>query len=122
MVVGQINIKRIAVFKPEDDAPVAGDRNAPQPLQIAFERMQPVARQIEIRRAAGLIQVSQDIRDPARLIGANFAGIPVLKQAPQSTMAERLDQPEECTLYRYRCQRRKSIASTYYPLALVCLI
>jgi hypothetical protein len=43
MVVEQIDIERIAILEPEDNAPVGGNVNRPKALQLALERVEPEA-------------------------------------------------------------------------------
>ena len=47
MVVGQLNVKRILSFKTENDAPIGPHSHGPESLQVAFQRVQAIARQIE---------------------------------------------------------------------------
>jgi hypothetical protein len=46
MIVDQFNVNRIGAFKAEYDSPICSDGNRPKPFKVAFERMQPVAREI----------------------------------------------------------------------------
>jgi hypothetical protein len=56
MVVDQFNIKGIIHFKTENDAPIGPHRHGPQALQIAFERMQAIAGEIQSLRCRGRIE------------------------------------------------------------------
>jgi len=46
------------------------------PLKIALESMKTIAGQIKIRRSLRPIQVTQNVRDPAHLIGTDLARVP----------------------------------------------
>lgn len=76
VVVHQINIERVAVDKAEHNPPVAGYRSAPRALQVALESVETIARQVEVGRALRSIQVTQNVGDPARLIGAKWDWTP----------------------------------------------
>jgi hypothetical protein len=84
VVVHQINVERITVNQAENNPPVAGYRNAPHALKIALESMKTVAGQIKIRRPLPPIQVTQNVRNPAHLIGTDLARVPLVEvfQAP----------------------------------------
>src|SRR5512136_510652 len=43
VVVYQFNVKDVVSFKSENDAPIGPHRDRPQSLQVAFERVQPIA-------------------------------------------------------------------------------
>ena len=73
MVVGQIDLVCIAVLKAKDDAPIAGDHHAPVALQVALERMETIARQIEITGGLSLVQMEQHIVDAVELVAANLS-------------------------------------------------
>jgi len=66
------NIERVTVLKAENDAPV-GYCHAPHALEVALERVEAIARQIEIGRLLCLVQVSQHVRNPPLLVGADLA-------------------------------------------------
>ena len=48
MIVEQIDIERIAVFEAEDDAPVTGDIDSPESLQLALKRMELEAGGVDV--------------------------------------------------------------------------
>jgi hypothetical protein len=45
VIVDQVEIERVAVLEPDDQPPVAGDREAPVPRQIALQDVDAPARQ-----------------------------------------------------------------------------
>lgn len=63
MVVGKFNVKGIILFKTENDAPIGPHRYRPQALQIAFERMQAIAGEIESLRCRGRIENRENSLD-----------------------------------------------------------
>ena len=103
MIIGQIDIERIAIGKTENDPPIARYRNAPHALEIAFQRVKTIARQIEVRGVLGPVQVAKNVRDPARPIGTDFARL-ALVEAFQTPVAERPYHRQVCTVYRHRHQ------------------
>ena len=56
MVVERLNVKGIILFKPKNDAPIGPYRYGPQALQIASERMQAIAGEIQSLRCRGRIE------------------------------------------------------------------
>jgi hypothetical protein len=62
MVVSQINIRRVAFLKTKNDAQVGRDRNAPETLQVALERVQPPpGKQSDLLRLGGFVNRQQDV-------------------------------------------------------------
>ena len=56
--------------------------------------MQSVARQIEVVRPAGCIQVCQSEGNSVQLVGGYPAGVASLIESPQSSMSNRSDSDE----------------------------
>ena len=50
VIVDQIDVMHVTIFKSEGDSPVARNRNAPQSFPVTPERMQSVPRQIKVAR------------------------------------------------------------------------
>ncbi len=73
MVVDQVDVVGIAIFEAEDHPPVSGNRYAPVPLQVALQRVKPVAGQVEVRGLAGIVKVRQGERDAARQVRTHSA-------------------------------------------------
>ena len=88
VIVDQINVVRIAIFKSEYESPITGNRNAPYSFQIALERMQSVSWQIYVPRLAGSIEVCKSESDPIQQISAYPAGVVPLMEALKSPMAK----------------------------------
>src|ERR1022692_1663563 len=81
VVVHQIDIYHITVFEAENDTPVTADGDAPVPFQIAFQRVQAISGESNVRRAYRRIEVGQYISNACELIRPNLAGVTVLKRA-----------------------------------------
>ena len=55
MIVDQVHIYRLTFHETEDDAPVAGHTNTPLPSPITLQRMQAVARPVQILWHNGMV-------------------------------------------------------------------
>src|ERR1022692_3585651 len=77
VVVHQIDIYHITVFEAENDTPVTADGDAPVPFQIAFQRVQAISGESNVRRAYRRIEVGQHISNACELIRPNLAGVTV---------------------------------------------
>jgi hypothetical protein len=88
MVVGQLNVKRILPLKPEHDAPIRSNRNRPEPLQVAFQRMQPIARQIERLRCCSRIENRKNSLYRIQQVRAYPASIAAFIKALESSVLE----------------------------------
>ena len=91
MIVHHINVKCIALFKPENDAPIAGNRHAPKALHVAAKGMKTISRQIKVRWPQRPVEMRQDVRYAANVICPNSAFVAILVQALQSSMPEAPD-------------------------------
>ena len=91
MVVDQVDVVGIAIFEAEDHPPVAGNRDAPVPLQSALQRVKPVAGQVEVRGLAGIVKVRQGERDAVRQVRIHSARIAALVHALQAAMTKPSD-------------------------------
>jgi hypothetical protein len=94
VVIHQINVESVPILVTKDDPPVTGYRHTPLAPLVASKRVEAIARQIEIGRVKRHVQVSQYVGNPADLIGADPTRIPLLKQAPQAAVPERLYHPK----------------------------
>jgi hypothetical protein len=62
MVINQINVERVTLFKAKDNAPVAADTDAPKPFQVAFQRMKtPAGKQSYIPGASGFVDRQENV-------------------------------------------------------------
>ena len=130
VVVNQFNVKSIFLVKTENDAPVGPHRHGPEAPQIAFERMQPVAGEIERLRGGGSIETAKNVLHGFQQIGAYSAAIaPFVKpfqaamlKAPnhQGTVKQRLPFVKCCFTARRepirgrRAQRRMVLQASLY--------
>ena len=64
VVINEIDIDRLAIAEPENDAQVAADAYAPVVGKGALKRVHAVARNVEIARAYRGVEVGQDAADP----------------------------------------------------------
>jgi len=88
VVVDQVDIVYIAFVEAEDDPPVAGNRNAPEWLQITLQGMKPVSGQVEVRWSTGVVEVRESNRETVGLIGADSATVISLVQALEAPVTE----------------------------------
>ena len=63
MIIRQINVESICLFKSEDHAPVRTNSHRPEAFQLAFEGMQSKARQVHIRHCACRIKPREDVAE-----------------------------------------------------------
>ena len=91
VVVGQADLIGITILKAESDAPIAGDRHAPVALQAALERVETIARQIEISRFLCFVQMQQHVTDAGELVGADLAAVALLIKLLQTPVSKTLN-------------------------------
>lgn len=62
MIINQIYVERVTLFKAKYNAPVAANTDAPKPFQVAFQRMKtPAGKQSYIPRAGGFIDRQENV-------------------------------------------------------------
>ena len=88
MVVSQFNIKSVGSCKTKNDAPVGPHRHGPQTLQVAFERMQAIAREIQSLRRDGGIENRENSFNRIQQVGANPASVTAFVEALEAAMLE----------------------------------
>ena len=88
MIVNQIDIEHIAIREAEDNPPISGNADAPEPFQITFEHVQPVSGQIKRSNGLGGVQTAKNILDPPRLIRVDTAAITAVIKQFQTAMFE----------------------------------
>jgi len=91
MIVGQFNVKDILSFKTENDAPIGPDGHRPESLQIAFQRVQAIARQIESLRRRGGIENREDSFHRVQQVRTYPAAVAAFIEALQPAMLEAPD-------------------------------
>ena len=81
MVIEQINIGDVALVEAKNDPPVAANGNAPIAHEIASQRVQPPARQIEVVRLRCLVETRQHARDLVGALRVYLAAIVIFIEA-----------------------------------------
>ena len=61
MVIDIINIQPIITHKSKNHPPVGTDSNRPEAPQFTFERVEPEARQVHIRRSNGRVKTRENV-------------------------------------------------------------
>lgn len=88
MVIDQFNVKSVRAFKTKDNTPIGAHRDRPKALQVASERVQPVAGQIHCLRGLGRIKAGQNILNPVQQIRPYLARVAAFIQAFQPSVFE----------------------------------
>jgi hypothetical protein len=88
MVVEQIEIEGIASLAAQDDAPVTGDLDGPEAVQLALERVEPEAGGIDIGHGRRSIQTAQDTPNLGHLVRPDAAAVALLEETLQRAMPE----------------------------------
>src|SRR5579859_1672106 len=88
MVVGQFNVKGILALKAEHDAPVGPHGHRPESFQVAFQRVQAIAGQVESLRRGSRIENRKDSFHRVQQVGAYPASVAPFIEAFQSSMLE----------------------------------
>ncbi len=96
VVIGQINVPGVSLFDAKGYAPIRGYSYAPETFSVAFERMQPKPREVQIARHPGPVQHGQDIPQFLELILPNSFLVVPLEKPLQALVPETLD--HECRL------------------------
>jgi hypothetical protein len=91
MIVNQIDVMDVSVREPKNNTPIAGDRNAPLTLPVAFQWVEPQARKVHISRVGSDVQERKDILQTVSKGCMDFTPIAAVVQAPQSAMSEARD-------------------------------
>jgi hypothetical protein len=91
MVVHKIDVQGLAVIEADNNSPIRAHGQGPKSCEIAFQRMQPEGRIIEIGHFFGSVQQRQDLFDSAHMFGIHASGIVVLEKLLQSLVAKILD-------------------------------
>src|ERR1022692_1797416 len=104
VVVHQIDIYHITVFEAENDTPVTADGDAPVTFQIAFQRVQAISGESNVRRAYRRIEVGQHISNACELIRPE----PCWRHRPERAFLTPGGgtslSPAYRTVYRHKCQ------------------
>ena len=96
MIVDQIDVERIP-FKAENDPPIGLHPHRPVALQVAFQGMEPVARDAHVFNLLCRIQTAEDRADAVQQIGANPADVATFVE-PFQSLCRRLSIMLNCNL------------------------
>jgi len=91
MVIDQIDIPNMSIVKPKYDAPVRANRDAPETLEPAFERVEPEAGKIHIRWSPGAVKNGEDVLNLLDHVGLEPSPVAVDKKSLESLVSETLD-------------------------------
>ena len=80
VIIDQLDIVDIPVFKAEDDTPIAFDRHRPIALKFAFERVQPVVRNTHGVNRHRHIELGEHHFNPIHQIGPDKAVVAAFEE------------------------------------------
>jgi len=88
VVVDEIDIVGMSRIEAEDDSPVGADAHGPAPPQIAAERVQSEAREIQRIDGLGVLQGKQDAPQLRDILGGNLASVSALVEPLQAAVLD----------------------------------
>lgn len=88
VVINQIYIQSITVFKAEYDPPVGADGDGPEALEAAFEGVQLEARRVHIVREVGCVEPGKDTCYLVDILRRQLASIVIFKELSQCFVLE----------------------------------
>ena len=91
MIVEVVDVDRLTLLEPEGDSPIAGHQHRKVTLQLAFERVQPQAREIQILRPAATIQQGQNVSQLLQMLRCYSSRRPTVVERLEPSMLERPD-------------------------------
>lgn len=91
MVVNKINVRHIAGFKPEDNAPICSNCDAPESGHVAFKRMKLKAGDIHVFRPRRAFQLSQDTAQLFDMLGVYSPPVIILVESLETAMLKPFD-------------------------------
>jgi hypothetical protein len=89
VVVNVINIQDLAVLESKNDPPVCTHRHGAKPFEITFERVNPEARQIQVRYFLRGVQASENVDQLFRVFRVYTTSFVVLLKASQPFVPDR---------------------------------
>jgi hypothetical protein len=81
VVVRQINIESVAIFKAKNNPPVGAHDNRPKALEVTDEGMQAQSRKVHVFDPLRRIQKAENIFDPLNVFRAYTFSITVVEEA-----------------------------------------
>ena len=91
MVVDEIHVESISIFKAENDPPIGADRDSEKTFQIPLEGMQSKGRQVHTLKLFRRVQGRKNDPDPSQHVRWQFATFIAIEQSLQSFVAKALD-------------------------------
>jgi hypothetical protein len=88
VIVSQINVKYVPLIEPENDPPIAGNRNRLKTFQATHELVQAIARPSHMFNRICGIKVCHNDLNFIDMVGIYLAPVPAFIQPPQSAMLE----------------------------------
>jgi hypothetical protein len=88
MVVEEIDIERLASFKPEDDSPVRTHGYGPKALEVTTEGVQTIARHVYTFDILSRVKHAEDVLDLLDVLRIKEPTLSRFEQQPQPFMPE----------------------------------
>jgi hypothetical protein len=118
MIIGYFDIASLAVFKPETDAPLIVDANAPLPGAISAQRFQAVGwRHAEVIKRHGRVQLGQSLASPPQHVGREVFRSPGRKKTFGLSIRESSDHENDHKQVVYNSQADFVLLSAHGPPA-----
>jgi hypothetical protein len=106
MVIHKVDIERLAVLEPEDDAPVGAHRDRSKTFEVAGQGMNSEGRQVQRLDLLRGLQNDQNLFELSHVVGIDPLRKVILEQLPQSLMPKapnRSSSLEASVNYLFRC-------------------
>ena len=104
MIILQIHNNHVFAIECEGNSPVSGNGHSPLPLPISLERVKIHARDIQLIRAARLIQSIKDAADSPGMRSLNTLCISPSEEPLKALVPESPDHGPECNALRSTMQ------------------
>jgi hypothetical protein len=91
MVIHEVNIESLAILKPENDSPVRAYGDGPKACSVAFQRMKPERRNIEIGDFLSCLHHCQYLFDFSDVLWVDSAWAVIIEKLPQPFVLKGLD-------------------------------
>ena len=88
VIVGQIDVTSLAVFKSKDDSPVGTDCNGPKSLEISFQGVKTKRENVQVFYPFCCIECSKDEANPTDVLGGKFARVVTFVKPLQRSVPE----------------------------------
>jgi hypothetical protein len=91
MVVEEIDIERLASFKPEDNSSVRTHGYRPKALEVTTEGVQTIARHVYTFDILSRVKHAEDVLDPVDVLRIEKSPLSTFEKQPQPFVPEALD-------------------------------